>query len=278
MEDKDVRWITVNGNHIPIKKGQTVKEAIENRFEKAITPDDKSRELFIKQMNDKSILEEIEKNPPPIFEIIGRAKNEVIIFEAQKDFEDQVDSVLSGADTTSSHLRVLKETPIPLQEVGFSNKPILMTAKHLHTIVNAGPKSGHYHDLGIQRVKNLPEKIADPLLIMDSLTQPDSVVLVTDMLDNNMNPVVVAIKADGKGYINKIEIEANIMASAYGKSGFHNFMTRNIQQNTLLYINKEKSQTIKIPGLQLPNNLKSPNSTNIIRKASAFVNKNQQIT
>ena len=278
MEDKDVRWITVNGNHIPIKKGQTVKEAIENRFEKAITPDDKSRELFIKQMNDKSILEEIEKNPPPIFEIIGRAKNEVIIFEAQKDFEDQVDSVLSGADTASSHLRVLKETPIPLQEVGFSNKPILMTAKHLHTIVNAGPKSGHYHDLGIQRVKNLPEKIADPLLIMDSLTQPDSVVLVTDMLDNNMNPVVVAIKADGKGYINKIEIEANIMASAYGKSGFHNFMTRNIQQNTLLYINKEKSQTIKIPGLQLPNNLKSPNSTNIIRKASAFVNKNQQIT
>ena len=278
MENKNIeRWITVKGNHIPIEKGQSVQEAIDNRF-KATTPDDKSRELFIKQMNDKSILEEIEKNPPPIFEIIGRAKNEVIIFEAQKDFEDQVDSVLSGADTTSSHLRVLKETPIPLQEVGFSNKPILMTAKHLHTIVNAGPKSGHYHDLGIQRVKNLPEKIADPLLIMDSLTQPDSVVLVTDMLDNNMNPVVVAIKADGKGYINKIEIEANIMASAYGKSGFHNFMTRNIQQNTLLYINKEKSQTIKIPGLQLPNNLKSPNSTNIIRKASAFVNKNQQIT
>lgn len=31
-KDDDITWITVKGNHIPIKKGQTAKEAIEERF------------------------------------------------------------------------------------------------------------------------------------------------------------------------------------------------------------------------------------------------------
>ena len=55
MDNNNIeRWITVKGNHIPIEKGQSGQEAIDNRF-KATTPDDKSRELYVKQMNDKSI-------------------------------------------------------------------------------------------------------------------------------------------------------------------------------------------------------------------------------
>ncbi|MGN1093510.1 MAG: hypothetical protein ACI4SC_00840 [Candidatus Neoclostridium sp.] len=33
-DDKIVRWITVNGKHVPIKKGQTPKQAIEQAFDK----------------------------------------------------------------------------------------------------------------------------------------------------------------------------------------------------------------------------------------------------
>lgn len=71
MDNNNIeRWITVKGNHIPIEKGQSVQEAIDNRF-KAITPDGKSRELFSKKMNEKSIDElkkavSVEMNKQPM--------------------------------------------------------------------------------------------------------------------------------------------------------------------------------------------------------------------
>ncbi|MEG1608552.1 MAG: hypothetical protein RR348_01655, partial [Clostridia bacterium] len=57
------------------------------------------------------------------------------------------------------------------------------------------------------------------------------------------------------------------------KDNFNNFIKINVDRNTILYWNKEKSQElIKTPGLQLPNNLNSLTSNIIIRKANAFVN------
>ena len=41
MDDKDIeRWITVKGNHIPVKKGQSEKEAISNFMDRVFDNSD----------------------------------------------------------------------------------------------------------------------------------------------------------------------------------------------------------------------------------------------
>ena len=200
-----------------------------------------------------------------------------IRYSLSSSFAEQVDDVLDGADTNSTHLYVC-ETPEILRQVGLPDLPVLMTAKHLKSITNkAGKSKGNYHDLGRDLVKRLPELLARPAMIMDSNSRPDSVVVVTTAVDKENRPVIAAIKVDGNGYINDVQISANVMTSSYGKDNFQNFLETALQENRLLYWNKKRSQEIfKIPGLQLPDNLENLNSDTIIRKTSAKVNTSGQ--
>ena len=202
-----------------------------------------------------------------------KENNEIPVFERNMPFADQVDKVLSGADTENTHLEVLPTTPQILQDVGLPNLPILMTAKHLKSITQeSGSDRMNYHALGAEMAKHLPELLSDPVMIMDSLTREDSIVTVIESLDKENRPVIGAIKVNGLGYSNEIEISANILTSVYGKDNFQSFLERNIEAGNILYYNKEKSQVLfEIPGIQFPNNLNSLDSDIIIRKARAFV-------
>ncbi len=195
-----------------------------------------------------------------------------------KTFAEQVDAVLSGADMNISHLEVLKVTPPLLRMVGVPNLPILMTARHVRTITqDSGTDSANYHGLGVELIKRLPELISDPVMIMDSLTKDDSIVVVTQTVDKENRPVIGAIRLGGKGYLNSIEMDANILSSAYGREGFQSFIDRNIAQGKVLYVDKEKSQELaKIPGIQFPDNFATLDFDTIIRKTNAFVNREEE--
>ena len=205
-----------------------------------------------------------------------------IVINELKPFDKQVDDVLSGTDITSSHLEVLKITPPILRMVGVPNLPILMTARHVRTITQEdGADSANYHGLGVELVKHLPELISDPVMIMDSIS-PDakaqnSIVIVTQMVDNKNRPVIGAIKLNGFGRQNSKIISANILTSAYGKDNFQSFIERNIKQGSVLYVDKEKSQALSVnPGIQFPDVMASLSFNTIIRKTNAFVNSDKQ--
>ena len=192
-------------------------------------------------------------------------------------FGEQVDAVLNGADTTSTHLKVM-ETPKILQDVGLPDLPILMTARHLRSIVqDNGNDKMNYHGLGVETVKELPDKLANPIMILDSLTRDDSIVVVTESVDKENRPIIAAIMLEGKGYYGDEEISANILTSTYGKDYFGNFIERNISAENVLYVNKEKSQELfKIPGLQFPRTLEKLDFDTSIRNSRAFVNSFQK--
>lgn len=194
-----------------------------------------------------------------------------------KDFGEQVDAVLSGADTTSTHLKVM-ETPKILQDVGLPDLPILMTAKHLRSITqDSGDDKMNYHGLGVETVKKLPELLSNPVMVMDSLTREDSIVVVTECMDKENRPIIAAVMLNGIGNYGNEEISANILTSTYGRNNFNDFIQRNLDQETVLYVDKEKSQELfKTPGLQLPSNLEHLDSNAIIRKSTAFVNSFQK--
>ncbi len=200
-------------------------------------------------------------------------KEKTPVFDAKAVFSEQVDAVLSGADTTSTHIKV-SNTPKILRDVGLPNLPILITAKHLRSITqDSGTESMNYHGLGEKAIKKLPELLADPVMIMDSLTREDSVVVLTEIFDKENRPVIAAIKIDGIGRQNGEIISANILTSVYGKDNFESFLNLNLQANTVLYWNKEKSQALSVnPGIQFPDVLATLDSDIIIRKSRAFVN------
>ena len=72
------------------------------------------------------------------------------VFEANSSFAKQVEAVLSGADTKSTHLKVMG-TPFILRQLGAKNLPVLMAAKHLKSIVaeSGEDKNVNYHGLDI---------------------------------------------------------------------------------------------------------------------------------
>ena len=197
----------------------------------------------------------------------GSEKNE------ERDFLAQVEDVLSGEDVISTHLKVRENTPRIFLEIGLTDKPMLITSAHTKTAVGQYVKGKNIHNINIEVFKELPKLLENPAIIMES-TKKGSIVAFVDAVDNANNPIVCAIKINGKGYYNSVEIESNVLASVYGKdTNPIGFIENAVKENRVLYWNKKMSQRLfEIPGLQLPDNLNNLDSNIIIRKANAFVN------
>ena len=106
---------------------------------------------------------------------------------------------------------------------------------------------------------------------MESTTH-GSIVMFINAIDKNNAPVVCAIKVDGRGNYNNVEIDANIVMSVYGKdTNPIGFIEKAVDDNRLLYWDKKMSQKLfDTLRLQLPNNINNFDSNVIIRK----INKN----
>ena len=153
-------------------------------------------------------------------------------------FSQQIDEVLNGTYPKRDMLVVSEQTPPILQEIGLKNLPITMTQKHLYTMSHSDGKyeNANYHDIDIDVIKQLPQALANPLNVLKSDTKSDSIVVVTELADKNDNIIVASIKIDGKGTIQDVRLDTNVMTSAYGKSGNYDyFMKDNISKGNLLY-------------------------------------------
>ncbi len=204
----------------------------------------------------------------------GQSKKEAIeVFRSKNDFSAQVDDVLSGKDTTSTHLKVRENTPRIFLEIGLANHPILITSAHTKTAVGKNVKGKNIHNINIEVFKELPKLLENPAIIMES-TKKGSIVSFVNAVDNANIPILCAVKINGTGYYNSIEIDSNVITSVYGKdTNPIGFIENAVKENRVLYWNKKMSQKLfEIPGLQLPDNLNNFDSNTIIRKANVFVN------
>ena len=192
---------------------------------------------------------------------------------SERTFSTQVDDVIKGKFPRGNAVYV-GVTPKILQDVGLNGElPMLTTAKHIKKAVLPKDEKLHNHGLTVEQLKSIPRKISHPVMIMDSLTEANSVVIVTNMIDCNDDPIVVVVKADGKGMYNNVETKANFMLSYYPKANFHNFIEKNIKTNSILFIDKEKSRKLSNQTkVQFFGKLVNYDFDIIIRKSNAFVN------
>lgn len=190
-----------------------------------------------------------------------------------KPFAQQVDDVLNGVDTNSTHVLVAEHTPDILLKAGLSDKPMLMTATHTKTAVGVVIKNKNIHSLSVETLKKLPELIKNPAIIMDSV-KSGSIVMFIGARDKNGKPLLCAVKLDGSGVYNNVEIGSNVITSVYGKEGnLEQYIRRAVIEDRIIFWDKKKSQELfNTPGLQLPDAIKHLDSDVIIRRTRAKVN------
>ena len=188
-------------------------------------------------------------------------------------FSEQVDNWKQGKFNSNAHLVVFKETPKIYQDIGLDNLSMTLVANKLDRVYNTtGKKKGRYHGLG-ELIKELPDALSNPLNIVESTTDSNSIVVITRLGDMNDNIVVVSIKPNGNGQmeIDNISknVPANVLTSVYGRENYDfqdhaiggsykGWMQLNQENNRIIYDIDEGIKKQRINGQWV----ESPNSAN----------------
>ena len=201
------------------------------------------------------------------------SENEPI--STDKTFAEQVDEVLSGkVDRFSGNLKVC-DTPQILLDVGCSQLPMFYTRNHLKKAILPKDRKRHQHGLTVEQIKKIPDELLSPAIIMDSLTQNDSIIAVLSDIDSENNPVIASVKPNGQGFYELEMQESNFITSIYGRENFEEFINRAINNNKILFIDKQKSQELfSVLGLEFSKGLNSLDFNTIIHQSHNIVNKN----
>jgi hypothetical protein len=191
------------------------------------------------------------------------------------DFKRRIDCVLAGT-YPSGELVPVCLTPQLIQDVGFNPLVMAMKQRHIRDILKPERigNGGNTHGLNREFLDNLPNHIAEPAMILNSRSHPESsIVLVSDKTDTGNRPIIIALLSNGTGMINKQNIYCNIVTSAYGRNDFKTFIECCCNENKVIYYNEKKSQvladTIRV---QFPQALTKLNSSTIIHRFKVNVN------
>jgi exoribonuclease R len=108
-------------------------------------------------------------------------------FRAKKEdtqrFSSQIDNWLKG-ELPSGELFELGTTPAVLQALCKNKLPIKMSQSVMAKI------TGLKHNISIEDIKQIPDALADPIMVFDSATVKDAYVIFTELTDKRGNEVV----------------------------------------------------------------------------------------
>ncbi len=199
--------------------------------------------------------------------------NDDSLSKREPTFSEQVDAVLAGKYNRFDALKVC-DTPQILLDAGLQQLPILYTQNHLKDAVHEKSKNNpHWHGLSVEQLKKIPQLLETPAILMDSLNNDGSVVAVLPMRDNDNALIFATIKPNGAGTYEYQLVNSNFMLSIYGKEkGFERYIERAVEENKILYWNKEKSQEIQCAELLMAQGLNILDSNRILHQTNSSVN------
>lgn len=197
----------------------------------------------------------------------ARSEEAEKIFKAPQStldkLSEQIDRWLSGQMAGSDTFE-FGGTPEVLRQIGANSLPVTMSQNVMVKL------SGGKHSIALDEIRNLPQAIADPIMIFKSATVDNAFVILTELTDKNGDSVVVAL------HLNKLEnrMHINRIASVYGKQNAGGFVEKQIKDGNLKYFDKKRaSNWATSRGLQLPKLVQSvAYSTNIILEKEDIVN------
>ncbi len=212
----------------------------------------------------------------------------------QDDFENKVDQIENNT-YNSNDVVIMGRTPKVLQDIGFNSLPVAMTKNHIYSVAvsearakNEGryKQNTNYHDLGFNTVKQIYNKISDPLMVIahpdftnkESRDSTHKVIALVDLSVNNKQ-VIAPIMVDYESIYSKKRMDVNLVATYFNKNNINDLIKEaialeNNNQVGFYYLDKKRTQSIiKRTGYQLPRRLNNLSSNIIIRKIDSNVNK-----
>ena len=203
-------------------------------------------------------LDRIVELNPEIIKVYDELFTESRFHFKQEEFEETVKDINENSleKFKTSHV-YLGMTPPIYQELGFERLPVMITARHLKSVMQdwGSDANVNYHGLTSDIIAQIPEAIKKPLIIMQSQNKdhPEDIIAVVELKDKDNKPIIVPFSPNKKGYVNDIELDINLAKSIYGKDNFNRFIQRAVQENRILFING-KSRALAIPQVQYPSN------------------------
>lgn len=132
------------------------------------------------------------------------------------------DIVYSDDQKPFAHRNVLfGPTPQNLIDLGFEQLPMMITSKHIYTMAKEDGrfkgKDDHYHNLGAEMVKQLPDAIQKPIVTYVQSQNQRRITMITQLTDKIGKPVVVAVEFSGQTNYNQVLIYSNFVTTGYGQ-------------------------------------------------------------
>ena len=204
-------------------------------------------------------LDRIVELNPEIIKVYDEMFTESRFHFKQDDFEKAVKDISENTleKFKASHV-YLGMTPPIYQEIGFERLPVMITARHLKSVMQdwGSDANANYHGLSSNIIAQIPEAIKNPLVIMQSQNKehPQDIIAVVELKDKDNKPIIIPFSPNKKGRdINNFQIDINLAKTIYGKDKFSKFLENAFNENRILFIN-EKSRVLASPRVQFPSN------------------------
>lgn len=164
-----------------------------------------------------------------------------------KEYNYQIKDAMIGKLPNNKDI-VIGDTPDILQKYGAKSRDMVLGQSAIRKIVYPQGYMGGKHNLGFYALEQLPYQVENPVAIFKSDTQPNSLVVFTEFLDEKNNPVMAAFHLDKDGRMGI----SNEVASYYGRKDFEKFVDTNRKKGNVLYEDKKRSlSSLPVNGLQL---------------------------
>ncbi len=121
----------------------------------------------------------------------------------------EIDATLTHTELYKS-VMVSAHTPEILQQVGLEDLPILMSQNHVRNCLS--PKditNPQFHGLTKNNLLQMPSFLNHPAILLDSLTDDQSIVIVSDSVDDDGLPIIAAIRSYGEGQYQLSTVQSN---------------------------------------------------------------------
>lgn len=166
---------------------------------------------------------------------------------------DQLTDVLEAKEQMSMREAVsVCKTPDLLQKAGCKPLPMHMSQQHLLDCMHPKQKeNAHYHGLTKAEIKKIPEALECPVILAESMTRKDTMIALLDYREQNGNPLLVAIRPNGKALYQVEQIDSNFIMSVYGKDHFQSFLQKMIKEDKLIYVDQEKGKRLGYFGKEI---------------------------
>ena len=185
-KDDDVEWITVKGNHIPVKKGQSkdeaVKEFLESKQSKSEVKTDK-RYYYDFTEKEKTFIDENEKNGNIVYK--NYPQGELIALDPKTNIYTDING--DRKEETAVYKEKLK--PVTLSKQKSEDKERLGPDKSYVIMKRINPKSGKtiYHTKGIMDHEKAMDMDSEDLIPLIYKTKKDYLDAIKRFKESNAN-------------------------------------------------------------------------------------------